>query len=76
MYAKVREILIDKFYVDSMDIHPTSTIGNDLGLDSLEQVELVMELEKEYGISVPDEDLSYFSTVQEIVDYIEKLKRK
>ncbi len=70
IFEKVKEIIADKLSIDEDDIEPDSRIAEDLGADSLDAVELVMEMEKEYGIKVPDEQAEHIRTVWDIVSYI------
>lgn len=68
---RLTEILADQFSLDEETILPTSDIYNDLGADSLDQVELVMAIEEEFDIEVPDEDAMKFRTVQQIVEHVD-----
>lgn len=70
---KVKEIIVDKLGVDEECVNEASEFEADFGADSLDAVEMVMEAEKEFGISIPDEDLEGGKTVGEYVDMIEKL---
>ncbi len=72
--AKVVEIIKDRLSVDANDIEETSSFANDLGADSLDTVELIMEFEKEFGISIPDEDAEKIATVGDAIKYIEEHK--
>ncbi|MFI3330782.1 MAG: acyl carrier protein [Rikenellaceae bacterium] len=72
--SKVTEIVVDKLSVDAAEVVPTASFTNDLGADSLDTVELIMEFEKEFEISIPDEDAEKITTVQEAIDYIESKK--
>lgn len=69
---KVKRIIVDKLGVDEADINPEASFTNDLGADSLDIVELVMEFEKEFNISIPDEDAEKISTVGDATAYIEE----
>ena len=73
---KVKKIIVDKLGVDESEVTETASFQNDLGADSLDTVELIMEFEKEFGINIPDEDAGdKISTVGDAVTYIEnKLK--
>ena len=53
---KVVEIIVDKLGVDASEVKPEASFTNDLGADSLDTVELIMELEKEFGVTIPDSD--------------------
>ena len=68
--ARVKAIIVDKLGVDESEVTPTASFTNDLGADSLDTVELIMELEKEFGMSIPDEDAEKIATVQDAIDYI------
>lgn len=68
--AKVREIIVNKLGVDEAQITPTASFTNDLGADSLDTVELVMEFEKAFGLTIPDEDAEKIGTVGDAVKYI------
>ena len=71
---KVTEIIIDKLDVDKTKITPEAKFIDDLGADSLDTVELIMQLEEEFAIEIPDEDAETITTVQAAVDYIDKNK--
>lgn len=68
--AKVTEIIVDKLGVDESSVIPTASFTNDLGADSLDTVELIMELEKQFDITIPDEEAEKITTVQDAIDYI------
>jgi acyl carrier protein len=69
---KVQAIIVDKLGVDEADVVPEASFTNDLGADSLDIVELVMEFEKEFGMNIPDEDAEKISTVGDATTYIEE----
>ncbi|MDE5903489.1 MAG: acyl carrier protein [Muribaculaceae bacterium] len=69
--SKVKEIIVDKLTVDEAEVTPTAEFSKDLGADSLDTVELIMEFEKEFGISIPDEDAEKITTVGDAISYIE-----
>ncbi|MDR2383833.1 MAG: acyl carrier protein [Prevotellaceae bacterium] len=69
--AKVKTIIVEKLAVDENEVTPTASFTNDLGADSLDIVELIMEFEKEFGVSIPDEDAEKIVTVGDAVAYIE-----
>jgi len=73
-FEKVKEVIIDKLGVEEDTIKKEAHFVNDLGADSLDTVELIMEFEEEFGIEIPDEDAENITTVGSAVDYIEKLK--
>ena len=72
-FNKVKEVIIDKLGVDEDAIRTDAHFVNDLGADSLDTVELIMEFEEEFGIEIPDEDAENITTVGSAVDYIEKV---
>ena len=72
--SKVKSIIVDKLGVDENEVTPTASFTNDLGADSLDTVELIMEFEKEFGIQIPDEDAEKIGTVGDAISYIEKKK--
>ncbi|MBR3566127.1 MAG: acyl carrier protein [Paludibacteraceae bacterium] len=71
--AKVRAIIVDKLGVSAEEVTENATFAGDLNADSLDTVELIMEFEKEFGISIPDEDAQGISTVGNAIDFVEKL---
>ena len=70
--GKVKSIIVEQLGVKSEDITPASSFIDDLGADSLDTVELVMALEEEFGIEIPDEDAEKITTVGEAIKYIEE----
>ena len=73
--VKVKKIISEQLGVPEGDVKPEASFVNDLGADSLDTVELVMALEEEFGIEIPDEDAEKIATVQNAMDYI-KAKQK
>ena len=71
---KVVKIVVDKLGVNAAEVTPEATFTGDLGADSLDTVELVMEFEKEFGIQVADEEAEKFQTVGDVITYIEENK--
>ena len=71
MFAKVKEVVVDQLNVDAADITNESAFVDDLGADSLDIVELVMALEEQFGISIPDEEAETIKTVGDAVKYIQ-----
>lgn len=69
---KVREVIVDQLNVEEGDVVESASFIDDLGADSLDIVELVMALEEEFGISIPDEEAENIKTVGDAVAYIEK----
>jgi acyl carrier protein len=70
--SKVKAIIVEKLGVDENEVVPTASFTNDLGADSLDTVELIMEFEKEFSISIPDEDAEKIGTVGDAISYIEQ----
>ncbi|PKO96167.1 MAG: acyl carrier protein [Bacteroidetes bacterium HGW-Bacteroidetes-7] len=69
--AKVKAIIVDKLGVEESEVTPAASFTNDLGADSLDTVELIMEFEKAFGITIPDEAAEKISTVGDAIAYIE-----
>lgn len=76
MFEKVKEILIKQLRLKNKEVLPESKIMDDLGADSLDILQLLMTIEDEYGITVPDEELVKFVTVQDVVTYLEEKEKK
>lgn len=70
--ARVKSIIIDKLSVEESEVTPEASFTNDLGADSLDTVELIMEFEKEFNISIPDDQAENISTVGQAISYIEQ----
>ena len=70
IFDKVKEIIADKLSVDEESLTMESTFVEDLGADSLDVVELIMSLEEELEMEIPDEDAAEFITVSDVVEYI------
>lgn len=70
--AKVKGIIVDKLGVDDADVVDSANFTNDLGADSLDTVELIMEFEKQFDISIPDEDAEKIATVGDAVTYLKE----
>ncbi len=69
--TRVKAIIVDKLGVDEKEVTPEASFTNDLGADSLDTVELIMEFEKEFNIAIPDDQAEKIGTVSEAVAYIE-----
>ena len=69
--AQVKAIIADKLGVDESEVTTDANFTNDLGADSLDTVELIMEFEKEFDISIPDEDAENIATVKNAVEYLQ-----
>ena len=70
-FEQVRKIIVDKLGVKEADVTENATFVNDLGADSLDVVEFVMEVEKEFNITIPDEDAAKLEKVGDAVKYID-----
>ena len=68
---RVKAIIVDKLGVDEAEVTPPATFTNDLGADSLDTVELIMELEKEFNITIPDDQAEKIATVGDAIAYVE-----
>jgi len=73
---KVKDIIVSHNYCDRDEVSLTTTLEDDLGLDSLDRIELSMELERELGISLNDETISQAKQVSHIVDHVEEVQRQ
>ena len=69
--ARVKSIIVDKLGVDEKEVTPQASFTNDLGADSLDTVELIMDFKKEFNIAIPDEQAEKINTVGEAIAYIE-----
>jgi len=69
---KVKQIISEQLGVDEAEVTPSASFTDDLGADSLDQVELVMALEEEFDLSISDEDTEKIRTVQDAIDYVDK----
>ncbi|HPG33567.1 MAG: acyl carrier protein [Bacteroidetes bacterium] len=69
--TRVKAIIVDKLGVDENEVTPEASFTNDLGADSLDTVELIMEFEKEFNIAIPDDQAEKIGTVGDAVAYIE-----
>ncbi len=72
MFETIKEVMIDTLSCDEDKITLEASLADDLNIDSLDAVELVMALEEEFGVKIPDEELSTLKTVGDIVACIEK----
>ena len=68
--SRVKAIIVDKLGVDETEVTLEASFTNDLGADSLDTVELIMEFEKEFDISIPDEQAENIQTVGQAIDYL------
>lgn len=72
IFQKVQKIVSEQLSVEESEVKPEASFANDLGADSLDTVELVMALEEEFDIEIPDEAAENIATVQSAVDYIKQ----
>ncbi|MDD5781770.1 MAG: acyl carrier protein [Muribaculaceae bacterium] len=72
---RVKAIIVDKLGVSESEVTPEATFTQDLGADSLDTVELIMEFEKEFGIQIPDEKAETIQTVGDAIAYIEEAQK-
>jgi acyl carrier protein len=70
--SKIQEITADRLGVDESDVTPDASFREDLEADSLDLVELIMELEEQFGMEIPDEEAEKITTVEEAVDYVQE----
>lgn len=70
--GKVKSIIVEKLGVEESAVVPTASFTNDLGADSLDTVELIMDFEKEFNITIPDDDAEKIGTVGDAIQYIEQ----
>jgi len=70
--SKVKAIIVDKLGVDESEVTPEASFTNDLGADSLDTVELIMEFEKEFDMAIPDDQAEKIGTVGDAIKYIEE----
>jgi acyl carrier protein len=70
--TKIQEITADRLGVDESDVTPDASFREDLEADSLDLVELIMELEEQFGMEIPDEEAEKITTVEEAVDYVQE----
>tara|TARA_B100001758_G_C18269846_1_gene535766 strand:+ start:704 stop:937 length:234 start_codon:yes stop_codon:yes gene_type:complete len=71
--SKVKAIIVEKLVIDESEVTDTASFQQDLGADSLDTVELIMEFEKEFNIQISDEDAEKIQTVSDVVKYIENV---
>ncbi len=70
--SRVKAIIVDKLGVDESEVTPEASFTNDLGADSLDTVELIMEFEKEFNMSIPDDKAETISTVGDAIKFLEE----
>ena len=70
--SRVKAIIVEKLGVDESEVTPEASFTNDLGADSLDTVELIMEFEKEFSVSIPDDQAENIQTVGQAITYVEE----
>ena len=75
MYEKFVELLVEELQIDREDIKMEAELSNDLGINSIELADLVMLCEDKFGIEIKDDDIRKFTTVADVVEYLEKLEK-
>lgn len=74
--TRVKEIIVEQLGVDAAEVNPQASFVNDLGADSLDTVELVMALEEEFDVDIPDDQAEKIQTVSQAIDYIKAHAKK
>ena len=74
IFDEIKDIIIDQLQVDESEVTMDTNLMKDLSADSLDAVEIIMAIEEEYGIEIPDEDAETFQTVGDLVSYVEENK--
>jgi acyl carrier protein len=74
--TRVKEIIVEQLGVDASEVNPQASFVNDLGADSLDTVELVMALEEEFDVEIPDDQAEKIQTVGQAIDYIKANSKK
>ena len=75
MYEKFAKLLVEELQIDRKDITLDAELSNDLGINSIELADLVMLCEDKFGIVINDDDIRQFTTVRDVVNYLEKLNK-
>ncbi|MCI9627179.1 MAG: acyl carrier protein [Clostridia bacterium] len=76
MFERVQEVLADQLGLEENEIKPESKLKEDLGADSLDMVELIMAMEEEFDVEIPDEEAQNIRTVEDAVNYVEQYETK
>ena len=74
IFDKIKDIIIDQLQVEESDVDMDTNLMKDLSADSLDAVDIIMAIEEEFGIEIPDEDAENFQTVADLVKYVEENK--
>ena len=70
MFEKVKELLVEELHVDPDNIKPESELANDLGINSLELADLILLCEEKFNVTIDDDDLHTFITINDVVNYL------
>ena len=71
IFDRIRDIIIEQLQVEESDVNMDTNLMKDLSADSLDAVEIIMAIEDEYGIEIPDEEAEKFETVRDLVEYVD-----
>jgi acyl carrier protein len=74
IFDKIKDIIIEQLQVEESDVDMDTNLMKDLSADSLDAVEIIMAIEEEFGMEIPDEDAENFQTVADLVKYVEENK--
>lgn len=74
IFVRMKKVIVEELGVKEEEVTPEATLTEDLGADSLDVVELVMAFEEEFGVEIPDDDVTKLRTIQDAIDYILKIK--
>lgn len=72
LFDRLKEIIVEKLGVDSEEVKPEASFIEDLGADSLDIVELIMDIEEEFDLEIPDEEAENLNTIQDALNYLQK----
>lgn len=75
MYEKLKDLLVEELQIDAEDITPEAKLSTDLGINSIELADLIMLCEDKFEIEIKDEDIHNFVTIEDVVEYLENLKK-
>ncbi len=75
MFEQLKNLLVEELQLDPDDIKPESELSSDLGINSIELADLVMLCEERFDITIDDSDIGRFVTIQDVVDYLDTLKK-
>ena len=75
MFEQLKDLLVEELQIDPDDIKPEAELSSDLGINSIELADLVMICEERFDITIDDSDIGRFVTIQDVVDYLETIKK-